>query len=638
MNRLLNYLPLHFVVLCILGICFQFFTQFWTFNFFDTLFIIAFLSLLFLIIKHRVLRTFTSFVLFFFLGVSSVCIHDYRKQDTFYESYLEENSIVILQIHKVLKSGNYNYKYEAKVVKVDDTKTTGKLLLNIKKDATSKRLNVDELLLLKPVLKDVIPPLNPHQFNYKLYLATQGIYHQIFVEYNQISRLNSDGITFFGRSAKLITFIQESLQKYNFKKNELAVINALILGQRQEISTELITNYQKAGAIHILAVSGLHIGIILLFISFLLTPLERIKYGTFLKTLCIIFLLWVFAFIAGLSASVVRAVTMFTFVAIGMFFGRKNRIEFSLISSMFFLLLMRPMFLFDVGFQLSYLAVFGIVYLQPKIYSLWKPVFSLFDFFWKLCSVSIAAQIAVLPLSIYYFHQFPGLFLVSNLVIIPFLGIILIGGVLLIFLSIINLLPQCMADFYGTIISFMNAFVSWVSHREAFLFTEVTMSFTSMLCCYLFLFFGFYFLFVKSFKSCLCFLSVVLLCQIIFFLELNEKKSTKEFIVFHKNNFSMIGKRTGEKLFLQDQLDHTQFEKVSCVNAYRIAEDIRETRLIDFKNYIQFADKDILIVDHLGIYKNIGVKNPIIVLQHSPKINLLRLINTVHPSKSSKIN
>jgi len=484
-----------------------------------------------------------------------------------------------------------------------------------------------------PVLKDVIPPLNPHQFNYKLYLATQGIYHQIFVEYNQISRLNSDGITFFGRSAKLITFIQESLQKYNFKKNELAVINALILGQRQEISTELITNYQKAGAIHILAVSGLHIGIILLFISFLLTPLERIKYGKFLKTLCIIFLLWVFAFIAGLSASVVRAVTMFTFVAIGMFFGRKNRIEFSLISSMFFLLLMRPMFLFDVGFQLSYLAVFGIVYLQPKIYSLWKPVFSLFDFFWKLCSVSIAAQIAVLPLSIYYFHQFPGLFLVSNLVIIPFLGIILIGGVLLIFLSIINLLPQCMADFYGTIISFMNAFVSWVSHREAFLFTEVTMSFTSMLCCYLFLFFGFYFLFVKSFKSCLCFLSVVLLCQIIFFLELNEKKSTKEFIVFHKNNFSMIGKRTGEKLFLQDQLDHTQFEKVSCVNAYRIAEDIRETRLIDFKNYIQFADKDILIVDHLGIYKNIGVKNPIIVLQHSPKINLLRLINTVHPSK-----
>ena len=338
MNRFLNYLPLHFVVLCILGICFQFFTQFWTFNFFDTLFLIAFLSLLFLIIKHRILRTFTSFVLFFFLGVASVCIHDYRNQDTFFEPYLEENSIVILQIHKVLKSGNYNYKYEAKVIKVDDKKTTGKLLLNIKKDTTSKRLNVDELLLLKPVLKEVIPPLNPHQFNYKSYLATQGIYHQIFVEYNQISRLNSDGITFFGRSAKLITFIQESLQKYNFKKNELAVINALILGQRQEISSELITNYQKAGAIHILAVSGLHIGIILLFISFLLTPLERIKYGKFLKTLCIIFLLWVFAFIAGLSASVVRAVTMFTFVAIGMFFGRKNRIEFSLISSMFFLL------------------------------------------------------------------------------------------------------------------------------------------------------------------------------------------------------------------------------------------------------------------------------------------------------------
>ena len=201
---------------------------------------------------------------------------------------------------------------------------------------------------------------SPYQFNYKSYLATQGIYHQFFVEYNQISRLNSDGITFFGRSAKLITFIQESLQKYNFKKNELAVINALILGQRQEISTELITNYQKAGAIHILAVSGLHIGIILLFISFLLTPLERIKYGKFLKTLCIIFLLWVFAFIAGLSASVVRAVTMFTFVAIGMFFGRKNRIEFSLISSMFFLLSPLKRFTF-FSHKLYWLAVSNLI-------------------------------------------------------------------------------------------------------------------------------------------------------------------------------------------------------------------------------------------------------------------------------------
>ena len=209
-------------------------------------------------------------------------------------------------------------------------------------------------------------------------------------------------MTLFGFSAKLRTQVQEALKIYNFKKSELAVINALLLGQRQAVSKELITDYQRAGAIHILAVSGLHVGIILLILSFLLKPIERMKYGTFIKTLCIVILLWTFAFIAGLSASVVRAVTMFTFLAIGLFFKRKYVVEFSFISSLFFLLLINPMFLFEVGFQLSYLAVFGILWTQPKIYSIWKPTFKIIDFFWQLCTVSIAAQIGILPLHLLF--------------------------------------------------------------------------------------------------------------------------------------------------------------------------------------------------------------------------------------------
>ena len=633
MNRLLNYLPLHFVVLVIFGICFQFFTQFWSVNFFQTFFLVAFLSLLLLIINNRILRTFTSFVLFFFIGVLSVSINDPKKQNSFYEHHLKEHSTVVLQIHKVLKSGDYNHKYEAKIVKVDDTKTTGTILLHIKKDAMSTCLQVDEQLLLKPVLKEVIPPLNPHQFNYKSYLAKQGMHHQIFTENNQLLRLNSNGNTLFGRSAKFRALLQESLQKYAFNKKELAVINALILGQRQEISIELLRDYQRAGAIHILAVSGLHIGIILWIVSFLLKPLERIKYGKFLKTLSLIFLLWVFAFIAGLSASVVRAVTMFTFIAVGMLFRRKNVVEFSLISSMFLLLLIKPMFLFDVGFQLSYLAVFGIVYMQPKMYSLWKPTLRIVDFFWKLCTVSLAAQIGVLPLSIFYFHQFPALFLVSNLVIVPFLGILFTGGIVVIFMSILNVLPQFIADFYGTIISCMNTFVSWISDREDFLFEEVSMSFTAMLCWYVLIFLGIYYFIVRSSKICKYFLSSILLCQIIFLLELNEKKVKKEFIIFHKSSQSIIGKRNGDRLLLQQETNSAQSKKHSCISTYKTSENISEIHLVDFKNYIHFANKDILIIDRLGVYKNIGVKHPIVVLQYSPKINLTRLIKTVQPSK-----
>ena len=260
------------------------------------------------------------------------------------------------------------------------------VLLNIQKDTLSSLLNVASKLLLKPVFKELVPPLNPHQFNYKSYLFKRGIYHQIHTENKRFIKLKPESMTLFGFSAKLRTQVQEALKIYNFKKSELAVINALLLGQRQAVSKELITDYQRAGAIHILAVSGLHVGIILLILSFLLKPIERMKYGTFIKTLCIVILLWTFAFIAGLSASVVRAVTMFTFLAIGLFFKRKYVVEFSFISSLFFLLLINPMFLFEVGFQLSYLSVFGILWTQPKIYSIWKPTFKIIDFFWQLCT------------------------------------------------------------------------------------------------------------------------------------------------------------------------------------------------------------------------------------------------------------
>ena len=316
MKRLFNYLPLHFVVLGILGICSQFFTDFWTFSFLKTFIILGVLTITVFVFKNKVLRTLLSFVLFFLLGVSAVNINDNRNYDSFYENHIEDNSKLVLQIHKVLKPGNYYLKYEAKVINVDDNVTKGTVLLNVKKDSILSAFIVDDQLLLKATLKELIPPLNPHQFNYKAYLAKQGIHHQLFIEKNQFLKLNSSKVSLFGWSSKFRNKIQESLKKYNFKNNELAVINALLLGQRQDISKELITDYQRAGAIHILAVSGLHVGIILLILSFVFKPIEKLKYGKFLKAVIIVVLLWMFAFIAGLSASVVRAVTMFTFLAV----------------------------------------------------------------------------------------------------------------------------------------------------------------------------------------------------------------------------------------------------------------------------------------------------------------------------------
>ena len=631
MKKVLNYLPLHFVVFVIVGILIQFYLKVWCFGFLNLLFLAISILVLLILLKNKVVRTFLSFFLFFFIGVSSVFVNNSFNYNTYYKNYLKESSSVILKIDKVLKSSNYHDKYEVSVHQVDSSKTTGKVLLNVLKDSTHSSLKVDEVLYAKPNFEELNPPLNPYQFDYKFYLEKQGIYQQLYLSSENYRSIGIRGFSLVGLSAKFRSQIQDALNSYHFKPDELAVINALLLGQRQEISKELLTDYSKAGAIHILAVSGLHVGIILLILTSIFKPLERVKNGRVIKTILIILLLWVFAFIAGLSASVVRAVTMFTFLAVGLSFKRKNIVLFSLISSMFFLLIIKPMFLFDVGFQLSYLAVFGIVLVQPKLYIIWNPKYRIIDKVWQLSTVSLAAQVGVLPLSLYYFHQFPGLFILSNLLIIPFLGAILLGGILVIILALIGILPQFLASFYGYVISLMNTFVSWISNQEAFLFTEISLSFSMMLISYAVIF-SLVLLFIKfSTKRILYFLTSVVVFQSIYLKEKHERETKKEFIVFHKSRNTIIGNRVVEELYVNHDLDSLQIINTNFIASYRINENIKVTYKKGFSNVLKFGDQSVLIVDSLGIYKIEGLNNPIVLLQQSPKINLERLVKEIDP-------
>jgi competence protein ComEC len=633
MKRLLYYLPFHFVVLLCLGIYTQFYYQFWEFGFLKLLIPIAIISLFLVLLNHKKIITFLSFVLFFLIGVSTVYLNNDVNYKNYYKHHLKVNSTVILKVSKVLKSGKYSDKYKSEVIQIDSVKTRGIILLNIKKDSLVNSFKVDEILSVKTVFKELIPPLNPHQFNYKNYLAKQGIHQQLFLANSQIINVGFKILTLKGISANFRNTIQESLKKHRFKANELAVIKALLLGQRQDISKQLITDYSRAGAIHILAVSGLHVGIILLILSWLFKPLEKFKRGVLFKTVLIVFFLWMFAFVAGLSASVVRAVTMFTFLAVGLSFKRKNIVQFSLISSMFFLLIVKPMFLFDVGFQLSYLAVFGIIWVQPKLDEFWKPKLKIVHKIWQLITVSIAAQVGILPLSLFYFHQFPGLFIASNLVIIPFLGTILIGGVIVIFLSLLGFLPQFVADFYGFLISLMNSFVSWISTQEQFLLKEISMSFLMMLTFYSMLILGVRLLMNTSLKRLIHLLISILIVQGVFVFENHQKKLEAAFIIFHKSRTSVIGIRAGEQLLVNHNLDSLEFNKSNLLTSYRIGENVNQILKIKNHSIFKFENESILMIDSLGVYLLKNLKEPIVVLQYSPKINLERLIKTLKPKQ-----
>ena len=534
------------------------------------------------------------------------------------------------RIREVLKPSLFHNKYIVDVLKINDESVTGKSLLNVEKDSTTSNLNVDDILITRSNFKDINTPLNPHQFNYQNYLQKQHVYYQLYNANTEVLKISTNKHTLFGYASKLRERINKNLKQFHFKADELAIINALLLGQRQDISKDIYDSYSQAGVIHILAVSGLHVGIILLLLNFIFKPIEYVKYGKYIKILIIVFLLWSFAIVAGLSASVTRAVTMFSIVAIGLNLKRPTNIYNTLAISIFILLLFKPLFLLDVGFQLSYFAVFAIVTIQPLIYKLWNPKLKIIDYLWKIFTVTLAAQFGVIPISLYYFHQFPGLFFISNVVIIPFLGFILGFGIFIIILALLNILPSILANIYGNIIGFMNDFVVWVSRQEQFLFKNISFGILEVIVSYLFIVSAINLYKKRNYKSIMFFLISIICIQSIFIYN-KHQVATSEFIVFHKSRFSIIGMKENNQLLLYSNLNKASIENNSTITNFQVGEHIDETILDSLKSIYKLNNKNLLVIDSLGIYNIKSFKPNIVLLRNSPKINLKRLIDSLHP-------
>ena len=632
MKKLLGYLPFHFLLFLIAGISCQFYTDYWNNGIVISACILIFLSLTAYWQRKTLFFVFITWITFFLTGMILVYENDATNHTNYFEKHLKNTSKVILAIDKVLKPGNYHHKYVADVVQVDSKKTIGHVLLNIEKDSTPLLFHTGDLVFLKNKFQDIKSSLNPHQFNYKNYLAKQGIYQQVYATKQELLLLDQTSTSFLGFIAALRLKIQQSLQQYDFSEDELAVMNALLLGQRQEISKELSDNYSKAGAIHILAVSGLHVGIILLILSFVLKPLERVNKGKLIKLVLVILFLWFFALLAGMSASVTRAVTMFSAIALGQFFNKRNAIEHSLIFSMFIILLWKPLFLFDVGFQLSYTAVFGIIWVQPVLYQLWKPTFFIVDKGWQLISVSVAAQLGVLPISLFYFHQFPGLFFISNLIIIPFLGVILGLGLVVLVLSYVSILPVFLEGFYGDVISILNKVVTFVARQEKFLFSEISFSAIKMIFFYLLIILGFQLFLKLNTKRCFLFLGSILAFQCVFILEKYTIAQKSELIVFHKSKNTIIGKRKGSSFEVYHSMDSLQISSQKLLINYKVGENISSQNYHKLSNLMYYKKQVVLIIEKDGLYDIKELNSPIVVLRESPKINLQRLAEKLKPA------
>ena len=634
--KLLNFTIIKLTFFLIIGICIASMIKVSvTTSILISCFLISILGFSLLIAKNKFRKTIWFGIIAFLTTISlGILVYNLHNQSTFKNHYLNsinpESQHIIFKIKKLLKPSNYHNKYVIEVLKINNQPVSGKSLLNISKDSTQNALKVDDIIYTFSEFKPINHALNPNQFNYKNYLEKQYIYKQLTTETNKLYKIKSQRTTIYGFAEALRIQINIKLKAYKFKKSELSIINALLLGQRQDISKDIYNNYTNAGAVHILAVSGLHVGIILLLLNFVLKPIEWFKNGKTFKVILILILLWSFAIIAGLSASVTRAVTMFSVVAIAMHLKRPTNIYNTLAISILILLLFKPMFLFDVGFQMSYLAVIAIVSIQPLLYRLWKPKLLLVDYFWKLFTVTLAAQFGVIPISLYYFHQFPGLFFVSNLAIIPFLGLILGLGIFIIILALLNCLPEILATIYGSIINCMNETVAWISQQEQFLFKEIAFNLPLVIASYFLIFASIKFYTKRTYSHLSFFLISILTLQGVFIYNKNQN-STNEFIVFHKSRYSLLAQKTNSELSIFSNLDSVIKQKDKVISNFKIGNFISEVDESSIESIYSINNKLLLVIDSLGVYNARSFRPHSVLLRNSPRLNLQRMIDSLQP-------
>ena len=246
-------------------------------------------------------------------------------------------------------------------------------------------------------------------------------------------------------------------RKLGFEGDELAVLSALTVGEKTDLSDSIRESYSVSGASHVLALSGLHIGLLYALLFLLLKPLTRKwQAGRYFRSVLLLVLLWSFAFFTGLSPSVVRSVSMFSVLAIAELFGRQSLTLNTLAATAWVMLLVNPAWLFDVGFQLSFLAVFSILIIQKPVYRLLPVKNRIGKYVWGLMSVSIAAQIGTAPLVMLYFSRFSTHFLLTNLVVIPLVTVTLYAAVLMLLLTPLSAVQFVVAEAVRFLLKVLN--------------------------------------------------------------------------------------------------------------------------------------------------------------------------------------
>ena len=339
--------------------------------------------------------------------------------------------------------------------------TTGPALVYFKKSSQSARLQEGDEVLIRNKFNDIKSNGNPGEFDYAGYCANKHIFQSAFLNANDWKPSvphQSNWHTFFGHMGAVT---RTQLKRYIHDSTSLGIAEALLIGYRSDIDPSVWQAYSNTGIVHIIAISGMHMAMIYMSIRWLLFLIPWMKRKRILSLGIAIACMWLFAGITGLPPSVTRAAIMFSLLGIGEMLDRDISGFNNLAASAFCLLCINPFWISDVGFQLSYLAVLSLMIFYSVIYHRLYIANPLLDAVWKLMAGTLAAQILTFPLCVYYFHQFPWLFLFTNLLAVPATTCILYAEIILVAFSSI----ASVATLLGTLISHS---ITWLNQGILF--------------------------------------------------------------------------------------------------------------------------------------------------------------------------
>jgi competence protein ComEC len=561
---------------------------------------------------------------------------DVRNDSDWYDKIKSSENFLVATINEppVEKAKTYKALVTIKSVmnKGFQQNVKGKALIYFAKDSSSGKLQYGDEIIFKKPLQDIKNSGNPGAFDYAQYCAFQQIYQQVFLKKNEWVLLKEKDASFVNSIIfKTRDYILRTIENYIPGNDESSLAKALLIGYRVDLDKDLVQAYSNVGVVHLIAISGMHLALIYFFLVWLFRRIPMIKKSKVATLVLILFCLWFFALLTGAPASVLRSAVMFSFIAIGDSFNKRNSIYNSLAVSAFVLLCFDPFMLWDVGFQLSYLAVLGIVIFQKYIYNWFYFKNKILNEGWKLASVSIAAQLLTLPICIYYFHQFPLLFLLSNMVAIPLSTVALWGCIAVVSISFIPAAALYLGKLVWCSIWLLNHSVLVINSIPFSLWNGLSISIVNTLLLY-FIFLAFSISFIKKNKTAL---KLTLAATLIFVLTTAYSKwenfNQRKVIVYNISQHQAIDFIKGNEYhFVGDSvLDENNLLVNYHINPARTALQLhRHSDLAKLfygrNNFYRFYNTQFLIADPSVRYDSLPAKINVdyIIISKNPKLKI----------------